>query len=212
MHLPDGFLSPELWIPLDLTAAGALWLAARRAAPELEPEKVPLMGVMGAFVFAAQMINVPVASGTSGHLTGAVLLSVLLGPHLAATVMAAVLIVQCLLFQDGGLTALGANILHMGFVGAYGGYAATTLGRRLLPGAWGARVGVALGCWASVVLASLLVAVELALSGVVELRPALVAMGGVHAVIGVGEAALTLAVLSALHKLRPGLVPGWAGA
>ncbi len=207
MHIPDGFLTAPVWAPLAAASAGVVAVAANRARATLDQERVPLMGVMGAFVFAAQMINFPVAGGTSGHLLGAVLLAVLLGPHVATLVMAAVFVVQCFLFQDGGFTSLGANFLNMGMVGTYGGYFVYRGLRLVLPRRPGNYAAVMIACWLSVVGASALVAVELSLSGVVALVPCLVAMTGVHAIIGLGEAAITVAVLGFLSRVRPDLLP-----
>ena len=212
MHLPDGFLAPSVWIPMAVASAGAVAFAARKARTAADPERVPLMGVLGAFVFATQMINFPVAAGTSGHLVGGVLLAVLLGPHVATLVMTAVFVVQCFLFQDGGVTTLGANIFNMGIVGTYGGTLLYRGLHRLLPRRV-ARVGATMGaCWLSIVVSAALVAVELGLSGVVDIGASLVAMCGVHAVIGLGEGAVTVGVLGFLSRVRPDLLAGEASA
>src|SRR5579872_6568297 len=112
MHIPDGFLATPVWATLDVAAAPAVGYLARRAQQGLEQSKVPLLGVMGAFVFAAQMINFPVGMGTSGHLVGAALLAIVLGPSAAALVMTAILLVQAFVFQDGGIVVLGANVFN----------------------------------------------------------------------------------------------------
>src|SRR6185295_10232931 len=122
MHIPDGFLSTPVWAALDVTAASAAGYMARRAQQEFEEKKVPLLGVMGAFVFAAQMINFPVGGATSGHLVGSALLSFTLGPAAASVVMIAILAIQSLVFQDGGILALGANIFNMAIAGVIAGY------------------------------------------------------------------------------------------
>src|SRR5258708_13337381 len=122
MHIPDGFLSPPVWAALDITAVPAAGCMVRRAEREFEEKKVPLLGVMGAFVFAAQMINFPVGGATSGHLVGSALLSYTLGPAAAGVVMIAILAIQSLVFQDGGILALGANIFNMAVVGLICGY------------------------------------------------------------------------------------------
>src|SRR5229473_2609376 len=119
MHIPDGFLSPPVWAALDLAAVPAAGYVVRRAQREFEEKKVPLLGVMGAFVFAAQMINFPVGPGTSGHLVGAALLAYTLGPAAAGVVLTAVL---ALVFQDGGILALGANVMNMAVAGMLAGY------------------------------------------------------------------------------------------
>lgn len=209
MHIPDGFLSAPVWAPLWAAAAAGLAGCVKSVQRSLSDRAVPLMGVMAAFIFAAQMLNFPVAGGTSGHLLGGVLAAVLLGPWAGALVIAIVLVVQCLLFQDGGLTALGANIVNMSCIGSVCGYGIYAAVR----GATGGRtiVAVAVASWCSVVLASAACAVELALSGTVPLRTALPAMVAVHALIGIGEAAITCLVVSCVMKIRPDLVPGKAG-
>ena len=127
MHIPDNFLSTPVWATLDAIAMPAVALVSRRARTGTDTSKLPLLGVMGAFVFAAQMINFPVGAGTSGHLVGGTLLACLLGPEAAALVVTSILIVQALVFQDGGVLALGANIFNMALCGVLAGY---------LPFAW----------------------------------------------------------------------------
>ncbi len=121
MHIPDGYLQPPVWAAADAVAAPAVLYLARRAQREFDHHKIPLMGVMGAFIFAAQMINFPVGNGTSGHMVGGALLSYTLGPAAAAIVMTAILATQALIFQDGGLLALGANVLNMAILGVAAG-------------------------------------------------------------------------------------------
>ena len=131
MHIPDGVLSTPVWAALDAAAVGAVALVTRRAERDFmggskgahQHSQIPLLGMMGAFVFAAQMVNFPVFPGVSGHLLGGLLASVLLGPWAGACAVGAVLIVQCLVFSDGGLTSLGANFINMGLIGSIGGYA-----------------------------------------------------------------------------------------
>ena len=118
MHIPDGFLSPEVAAACAVPAVAAVGYGLRRASRDLDERRVPLLGVTAAFVFAAQMLNFPVAGGTSGHFLGAALAAVLLGPWLAAVVLSVVLVVQSFVFADGGVTALGANVLNMGVIGA----------------------------------------------------------------------------------------------
>src|SRR4029077_16067991 len=112
MHIPDGFLSMPVWGTLDVVSAPAVAWVARRAQRDRKDHRIPLLGVMGAFVFAAQMINFPVGPGTSGHLVGGALLAIVLGPAAAALVMTAILVLQALVFQDGGVLALGANVFN----------------------------------------------------------------------------------------------------
>ncbi|MEI6633539.1 MAG: energy-coupling factor ABC transporter permease [Chlamydiota bacterium] len=205
MHLPDGFLAVGVWAPLWMAASAGIAGCVKAVQRSLSDRAVPLMGVMAAFIFAAQMLNFPVAGGTSGHLLGGVLAAVLLGPWAGALVIAIVLAVQCLLFQDGGLTALGANIVNMSFFGSVCGYGIYTAVKGVSGGKTLAAVAVA--SWCSVMLASTACAVELALSGTVPLRTALPAMAVVHALIGVGEAVITCLVVSCVMKMRPDLVP-----
>src|ERR1700686_5508012 len=122
MHIPDGFLSTPVWAALDVAAVPAAGYVVRRAQRGFEEAKVPLLGVLGAFVFAAQMINFPVGPGTSGHLVGGALLAIILGPAPAALVMTAILALQALIFQDGGVLALGANVFNMALAGVAAGY------------------------------------------------------------------------------------------
>lgn len=204
MHLPDGYLAAPVWATLDVFGAGVVGLSVAWLRGRLPEDAPPRMGVLGAFVFAAQVINVPVAFGTSGHLLGGVLVAGLLGPVAAGVVMAAVFVIQCLVFQDGGLTALGANFVNMGLVGAYGGWALLSVLRRVLP----RDAAVFAAAWASVVATSALVAVELALSDVVALAPSLAAMTAVHAVIGLVEGAVTVAAVRFVERVRPELLAG----
>lgn len=205
MHIPDGFLSPQVWAPLTAVSAGAVAYAARRAERDLPLERVPLVGATAAFLFAAQMVNFRVAAGTSGHLLGGVLAAALLGPNAGFIAMTVVLLVQALLFQDGGVTTLGANLLNMGVLGCYFGWGAFTLLSRMTRGR-AALPLLGFSAWLSVVAASAACAVELSLSGFVPLRPALAAMIGVHALIGLGEGALTVAAVSLLARWRADLV------
>src|SRR5436309_33565 len=162
MHIPDGFLSTPVWAALDTAAVPAAGYIVRRAERELEEKKLPLLGVMGAFVFAAQMINFPVGGATSGHLVGAALLSYTLGPASASVVMMAILAIQALVFQDGGILALGANVINMAVAGVIAGYLPFHF--------WGSgrarRAAIFWGGVLSVLVAALLAIGELLLSGI----------------------------------------------
>jgi cobalt/nickel transport system permease protein len=207
MHIPDGFLDPGVAAATGVVAAGAVAHSLKRADRELDDERVPLLGVTAAFIFAVQMLNFPVAGGTSGHLLGAALATVLLGPWLACLVMAVVLTAQAFVFADGGITALGANVLNMGIIGALGVGFLMTWTRYLLPRT---RAGflavVGAGAWLAVMAGAAATALELAVSGTVPLGTVLPAMLGVHALIGVGEAVITVAAVSAVLVSRPDLV------
>jgi len=166
------------------------------------------MGVTAAYVFAAQMVNFPVAAGVSGHLLGSLLVAVLLGPHAAAVVMAAVFLIQALFFLDGGHTALGANFLNMGLAGAYGGYAVYRTLAGPAPDARRARIAAGVAAWVAVELGAALTAGELVLSGRAEVARIFPIMLGIHALIGVAEALITVTGLSLLLQARPELVTG----
>jgi cobalt/nickel transport system permease protein len=206
MHIPDGFLDTKTITATTAFAAtgvGAAWRQIRLRFPQ---EQIPLLGLAAAFVFAAQMLNFPVAGGTSGHLMGSVLATVLLGPGAAIIVMSSVLLVQCLLFADGGLLALGANIFNMAIVGVLTGHGIYAGVQRIFTGPTGRIAAIALASWCSVMLASLCCAGELAWSGTVSWRTAFPAMSGIHAIIGAGEAMITCLVVIAILRGRPGLI------
>jgi len=206
-HIPDGFLSPAVVAGTAVASGTVLWLAARRSGVQLAERQAPLLGAATAFVLAAQMFNFPLAAGTSAHLLGGVLIAALAGPSVAMLVMFAVVLVQALLFQDGGIAALGANTLNLAVLGAGGGW---LLFRWLLAlfgsGRRGRLVAVALAAWGSALLTGTGVALELALSGVVPLETALVVVGGAHVLVGLGEAVLTAGVLSLVWRSRPDLL------
>ncbi len=205
MHIPDGFLDTKTWVTLGIVSAGVVSFAIRKTSKKIGEKQVPMMGVLAAFIFAAQMLNFPVAGGTSGHFMGGVLAAILLGPLAGVLIMAIVLIIQCLIFQDGGLTALGANIFNMGLIGAVVGYY-LYLGLSRIAGTRGMFISAFIASWLSIVLAASICAIELAISGTVPLRIALPAMAGVHGLIGIGEGLITVAVLSLVFKVRPDLL------
>ncbi len=201
MHIPDGFLAPTVAVFCWVLSALLLWVAARRTRRTLGERQVPLMGVMAAFIFAAQMINFPVAGGTSGHLLGGVLAAVMLGPWAGMLVMASVIGVQALLFQDGGLLVMGANIFNMGILTALIGYG---LYRGVLGRSRRLQLGViGLAAWLSVLAGALATSLELWLSGTAPLRVVLPAMLGVHALIGIGEALITVGAVASISRARP---------
>lgn len=206
LHIPDGFLSLMVSIVCWVAAALTLAAAISRTNRSLGERQIPLMGVMAAFIFAAQMINFPVAGGTSGHLIGGMLAAVLLGPWAAVLVMTSVVAVQALLFQDGGLLVLGFNIFNMGIVSVFVGYAAYDWIRRALNNTRTAQlVGAAAGAWLGVLAAAIAASLELAVSGTSPLEVVLPAMVGVHILIGIGEALITVAAVAFIQQTRPDL-------
>jgi cobalt/nickel transport system permease protein len=213
MHIPDGVLDTGTSVATWVVSAGGVGYAVRRVNQELTERQVPLMGVTAAFIFAAQMMNFTVAGGTSGHLLGGALAAILLGPWAAMLVLTSVLAVQALLFQDGGLLALGANVLNMAIVGVLVGWVVYNglkwlLGDRTWPGdrGWTTMVSGFAAAWLSVVIASLVAAAELAISGTSPWGVAVPAMGLVHMLIGIGEGLITVGVLAFLRVTRPDLL------
>jgi cobalt/nickel transport system permease protein len=207
LHAPDGFLSIPVAATMWIVTIAVLAVAVRRTNATLDEKAVPLLGVMAAFIFAAQMFNFQVIGGTSGHLLGGVLAAVLLGPWAATLVMACVIGVQALVFQDGGLVVMGANIFNMGVIGTLGGYALYRGLVRALGGEERARIPAAgVAAWVAVVAGAAFMAIELAISGTTPLAVTLPAMVGFHVVIGVGEALITMAALAFLAVTRSDLL------
>ena len=208
MHIPDGFLSIGVSLVFWALTIVFVGVAIRNTRGELGERQVPLMGVMAAFIFAAQMINFPVAGGTSGHLLGGALAAIVLGPWAGILVMTTVIAVQALIFQDGGLVVMGANIFNMGILTALVGYG-------LYRGASGRSKGIRLtvagvAAWLSVVAGALMTSFQLWVSGTSALRVVFPAMLGVHVLIGIGEALITVAALAFILQTRPDLLPDGA--
>ena len=207
MHIPYGFLSPEIWAGMWLISIIILGFSVRKVNKKLGDKHIPLMGVLAAFIFAGQMLNTPVGAGVSGHMLGGVLAASFLGAMAASVIMAAVFIVQAVFFMDGGIDALGANMFNMGFIGTILGYYIYRTIRRLIgeDTKKGILIGVGVAAWLSVIFASAAVSIELAASGTFPLKESLIAMVGVHSIIGLIEAGITMAVVSYVLKVRPDL-------
>jgi cobalt/nickel transport system permease protein len=206
MHLPDGFLTNRIAISFDVISGASVLFASRRVKLDLSGHVVPIMGVLAAFVMAAQMLNFPILGGTSGHLIGGSLLAILLGPMAGFLTITTVVIAQALFLQDGGLVALGTNIFNIAAVTCFSGYAiykllyrAAKSGKRLV------LAGFFAG-WISLMLSAAFCALELGLSGAIPLKIGLTTMLSYHAVVGVVEGMLTAGVLSFLFKVRPDLM------
>lgn len=206
MHIPDGFIDGKTAVVTAAFSTVGVGWALRRVKRELPLRKVPLLGLSAAFLFAAQMVNFPVAGGTSGHLVGGVLIAALLGPSAAIVVVTTVLIVQCFLFADGGISALGANIFNMGIVGSGGGYLIYRLVSGWLPGIRGRVTAVAFAGWLATVAAAICCAGQLAWSGTVAWPAAFAAMASAHMLIGVGEGLISALVFLAILRTRPDVV------
>ena len=212
MHIRDGILAPEVCLVAGALSLGAITYSLRRLRFDLEDRAVPLTGMMAAIVFAGQMVNFPLFGlPVSGHLLGGVLAAVMLGPWAGCLAISMVLIVQAVLFSDGGLMSLGANILNMGVVGAWGGYAVYATIRRMLGNGAAATVSASvIAAWLSVLGAAALFCAEFlcsARSAGVDPRGVLSLMVLYHSLIGVGEALITGAVLSFVLARRADLVP-----
>lgn len=211
MHIPDGFIDAPVSIGAGAVAVALTAVAVRRAGEEMDERRAPLAGLVAAFVFAAQMLNFPVAGGTSGHLLGGVLAAALVGPWTGAICIALVLLIQGLVFADGGLSALGLNALNMAFIGGVGGYALFRSLRVLLVSSkQGVVVAAGIAGGLSVVLAAVGFWAEYALGGTTQVPLGTVfgAMTGVHALIGVGEGIITGLTVGAVIAVRPDLVFG----
>ena len=208
MHIPDGFLSAGVAASTWAGAAGSLgWaLRAERSLPERTPAGT--LGALAAFTFAAQLVNVPLLPGTSGHLVGGTLAAAIVGPSRGLLVMAVVLAVQALLFQDGGITAYGANLLAMGVAGAVGGYAVSALVARLWQGVRGLVAGPVIGAFVAMLTGAAFIATALAASGLYPLAAVLPLLLALHVPIALLEAALTGAILATLARWRPDLLHG----
>lgn len=206
LHAPDGFVSIPVAIVMWLITAVVVGYAVRQTNRSLDERAVPLLGVMAAFIFAAQMFNFPVVGGTSGHLLGGVLAAVMLGPWAGTLVMTAVVGVQALVFQDGGLLIMGANVFNMGVIGTLGGYGLYRALAGLLGGEQRGRLpAAAIAAWVSVVAGAVAMALQMGVSGITALEVALPAMVGVHALIGIGEALITVAALAFIGVTRADL-------
>jgi cobalt/nickel transport system permease protein len=209
VHVPDGFLDAPTSVATGVVAAGAVALALRKAQEELDDRTAPMAGLTAAFVFAVQMVNFPVAAGTSGHLIGGALTAVLAGPWTAMLSMTVVLLVQAVLFADGGLTALGTNVTLLGVVAVVVGYGTLRALTAVLPRTRSSLlIASGIGAFLSVPVAALAFVGLFGLGGVADVPLGTVAgaMTAVHLLIGLGEAAITVAVLGAVLAVRPDLV------
>lgn len=213
MHIPDGMLSTPVAAASALTGAGAVGYAVRWVRKNLSERSTVLVSVMAALVFALQMLNFPIAPGISGHFAGGAAVAMLLGPWAAVVVMTTVLIVQAFVFADGGVLALGANVVNLALIGPLAGHLIWRLARGFASGSR-ARMATAsfASAWVAVVSASLAVGFEVWLSGRVSLLPALLALGGSHALVGIGEGVITAGLVTFIAGVRPDLLSEEAAA
>ena len=210
MHMANELLSIPVAAGTLAIAAAGLGFICRKLRQIITPDKFALMGVLGAFIFAAQMVNfqLPAMPGTSGHMVGAVLLAIILGPHAGAIVISSVVIIQCLIFQDGGLLALGCNIINMALVPSYLGYFLYRIATAGQFSSLRAYIGAMLACVIAIEAGATLVPIQAALSGVlaVPFSTFLITMLGVHFLVGFVEGLITIAVLAYLQQVRPDVV------
>ncbi len=203
MHIPDGFISIPLCAILYIIAIIFLYLSVKWSKENLDEKYIPLLAVLAAGIFAIQSFNLPVPFGSSGHLLGAALVAIVFcSPYAAIIVLSIVLVLQALFFGDGGITALGANIINMAIVGGFVGY----YGFSTLQDKIGKYPSIFIAAWAGCFIASLVAAIEMALSGTFPLAQGLFFMGGYHAMIGVIEAVITVIIIKGLESLRPDLL------
>ncbi|MDF1596433.1 MAG: energy-coupling factor ABC transporter permease [Acidimicrobiia bacterium] len=211
MHIPDGFINGVTSLGAGVVAVSGLGASLRRAGKELQDRQIPLAGLIAAFVFVLQMLNFPVVAGMSGHLLGGALAAILIGPWMGMVVVSVVVIVQALLFADGGISALGLNIVNMGLLTVLSGWLAYRLLMAVLPKKAGSvLLAGSLAAWFSVVVSSLGFVGEYAIGGAggAPLSTVLAAMSGTHSLIGIGEGLITAGVLGSVLAVRPDLVHG----
>ena len=214
MHIPDGFIDLKTSAAFAGAAVIGVGAALRGARKQLDDQSAPLAGLTAVFIFAVQMINFPVAAGTSGHLLGGALAAVLVGPYAASLALTVVLLMQALLFADGGLSALGLNVFNMSIIGVWVGYAVFLLVKKILPRS---KVSIviasAIGALLSVPAAALGFTLQYAMgaNATFSVSTVLGAMVGTHVLIGIGEALITGLTVSAVLASRSDLVYGWKG-
>jgi cobalt/nickel transport system permease protein len=211
MHIPDGFINAPTSVVGGVVAVGLIAVSIKKAGDALDDRQLPLAGLVAAFIFALQMLNFPVAGGTSGHLLGGCLAAVLVGPWVGSLAMAVVFIVQALVFADGGLTALGLNIILMGYTTCFVGYGIFRLLRKVLPrNRTGVTLAAGIAAWCGVVAASVVFVGYYAVGGTggASVGTVAVAMIGVHVLVGIGEAVITALTVGAVMSTRPDLVYG----
>ena len=206
MHIPDGFVDIKTAVSTAVVSAGGLAIAIYKVKKFFKARVIATMGIIAALIFAGQMINFTIPGGTSGHLLGGALAAIILGPHAGAIVIAVVLIVQCFIFMDGGVSALGANIFNMAIIGVYGSFLIYMLIGKLSKSKVNFYISVAAAAWLSVVIASIFAALELGISGIYPMAVTMKAMVLVHMVIGIGEALITTAVIAFIDKVRPDII------
>ncbi|WP_344217837.1 energy-coupling factor ABC transporter permease [Nonomuraea bangladeshensis] len=210
MHVPDGFFNVATSVSAGAVAAAGVAVCLRGARRELDDRTAPMAGLVAAFIFAVQMLNFPVAAGTSGHLLGGALAAILVGPYTGVLCMAVVLLVQAVFFADGGLTALGVNVTIMGLVTVLAGWAVFRVVTGFARGKGGVTAAAFLAALVSVPASALVFTLLFWIGGTAPISVGAVAaaMGGVHLLIGIGEGVITAVTVGAVLAVRPDLVYG----
>ena len=206
MHIPDGFIDLKTVITTSVVSAGGLGYSIYKVKKVFKAKTIAIMGVLAALIFALQMINFSIPGGTSGHLLGGALSSIMVGPFGGSIILSVVLIVQALIFNDGGITALGANMFNMTIIGVFSSYLIYFLIRKISKSKINFYIAIFIASWLSVVIASFFAALELGVSGTYAMGVTLKAMVLVHMVIGIGEAIITTAIIAFVDKIRPDLI------
>ena len=213
MHAPDGFINAPVSLGTGAVSASILAIALNKAKNELDEKAAPMAGLVAAYVFAAQMLNFPVALGTSCHLLGGALAAILIGPWTGMIAVSVVVILQALLFADGGLTALGFNVFNMGIITVFSGWFVFILLTKFLKGRSGIVIAAFIAALISVPVSAVSFVSQYAIcgTGTLDVLDVLVAMFSVHVLIGIGEGLITALTISAVLALRPDLVFGARG-
>lgn len=213
MHIPDGFIDIPTSGSVGLLAVAGTAIALKKARTELDDRTAPLAGLTAVFIFAVQMLNFPVAAGTSGHLLGGALATVLVGPWTACLAVTVVLGVQALLFADGGLTALGLNVFNLSMVAVLASYLVFVAAKKILPKTRGSvPLAAAIAAFVSVPVSASAFSLQYALggTGTAPASTVFAAMFSTHVLIGIGEALITMVTVSAIIATRSDLVYGWS--
>lgn len=213
MHIPDGFIDLPTSGSVGLLAVAGTAIALKKARTELDDRTAPLAGLTAVFIFAVQMLNFPVAAGTSGHLLGGALATVLVGPWTACLAVTVVLGVQALLFADGGLTALGLNVFNLSMVAVLASYVVFVAAKKILPKTRGSvPLAAAIAAFVSVPVSASAFSLQYALggTGTAPASTVFAAMFSTHVLIGIGEALITMVTVSAIIATRSDLVYGWS--
>jgi cobalt/nickel transport system permease protein len=206
MHIPDGFVDLKTVVATSVISAGGLGASIYKVKKIFKAKTIAEMGVLAALIFALQMINFSIPGGTSGHLLGGALSSIIVGPFGGSIILSVVLIVQALIFNDGGITALGTNIFNMAIIGVFSSYLIYRLIRKISKSRLVFYIAIAFASWFSVVFASFFAAFELGISGTYSMIITLKAMVLIHMVIGLGEAIITTSIIAFIDRIRPDLI------